>query len=139
MKKHQVEFGQRFGKLKALKLVYIGALASSVPEGVYIWGCECDCGGEIFVRSDDLADGRVKACNQCAEEHYREPKIINLKGEMFGSVHVVKRLPPRIAEAPNRFWEPLYLVRCSCGRNFKARQQSLLEGYIKACRVCDPK
>lgn len=139
MKKHAVDFGQRFGKLKALKIAYIGALATSIPEGVYIWGCECDCGGEIFARSDDLAAGRVRACNQCSEEHYREPRILNLKGEQFGNVHVIRRVPSRISDVPNRFWEPLYLVECSCGHRFKARQQSLLEGYVKACRDCDPK
>ncbi|MBR5883349.1 MAG: hypothetical protein IKY97_07770 [Mailhella sp.] len=139
MKKHAVDFGQRFGKLTARKLVYIGALAAPPPRGVYVWGCECDCGGELFARSDDLAAGRVKVCNQCSEERYAEPKIDDLTGELFGRVHVLKSLPTRVADAPNRFWEPLYLVECSCGRRFRARQQSLLEGCVQACRVCDPK
>ena len=139
MKKHVVDFGQRFGKLTALKLVYIGALAAPPPKGVYVWGCECDCGGELFARSDDLAAGRVKACNQCSEEKYAEPKVDDLTGETFDRVHVRKVLPTRIADAPDRFWEPLYLVQCTCGRLFRARQQTLLEGYVKACRVCDPK
>lgn len=137
--KYDVNFGQRFGKLTAHKLIYTGALASPLPKGVYAWGCECDCGEELIARSDDLVAGRVKACNKCSEEQYRELKLDDLTGAPFGHLQVVRPVQARFADAPRRFWDPVYLVQCSCGRLFRARHQSLLEGYAKACRVCSSK
>lgn len=137
IRKYSVNQGQRFGSLCAEKLLEVRALKERPRNGVYIWYCRCDCGGIIRVKSTDLANGTVTRCN-CCGGHYAEPELNDLTGEQFGELTVLQMLESSIDDCPRKWWEPYYLVRCSCGRKFRTRQNNLLEGFRTACEVCDP-
>lgn len=48
--------GQRFGKLVVM------AFAETKNKKVY-WHCQCDCGNECVVRSDQVRSGHTKSCS----------------------------------------------------------------------------
>ena len=63
----------RFGKLTAIErwgTEYTKGKAHPKP----IWLCLCDCGGHIFVRSDNLLSGTTKSCG-CIGSSYGEYQI----------------------------------------------------------------
>lgn len=138
-RKYSVMEGQRFGALVAKKQIEAIALANPPRNGVYIWGCQCDCGGEIMVRSDDLSAGHVRSCNACSQDKYKEPELDDLTGKVFGDITVLEMIPTSVVVSHKIFWQPYYLVQCSCGRKFRTRQAVLIEGYRTACNVCDPR
>lgn len=139
-RRYAVNEGQRFGMLRAERQVDSSSLVDKPTNGVYVWFCLCDCGGTMMVRSDDLAAGTVTRCNACAAgQPYDEPRLYDMTGETVGELTVLEMLPSVLLEGSRRFWQPYYLVRCSCGRKFRTRQQVLVEGWRTACNVCDPK
>lgn len=137
-RKYAVSVGQCFGALKTQKLVDVSCLASEMPDSSNrVWICECECGGTLLARSDDLVHGRVRQCNGCAPEKYDEPALLDLAGEKFGRLTVIKRLPPDVRNFSAMFWRPGYLVECTCGRRFVAGEKSLVSGFRTACKICD--
>lgn len=74
--------GQRFGRLVAVERV------GSAPGGYSMWRCECDCGGEVTVRSTSLSDGNTRSCGCLVHDKVCEPsdavdgtKLGNLSGK----------------------------------------------------------
>lgn len=57
---------------------------------------------------------------------YKDP----IEGDIFGELVVLKELEPRIEKKRTR---RLYLVKCSCGKEFNILRQSLVSGDYKTC------
>ena len=64
--------GKRYGKLVALQPV------EDRECGGVVWRCRCDCGNEVLVRGNALANGDRTCCGKCLpREKTRAMKIIN--------------------------------------------------------------
>jgi hypothetical protein len=63
-------------------------------------------------------------------------KFIDLTGQIFGTITVIKRIDNYIS--PNGSISTMYLCRCSCGRmnNFSVRAASLRSGNTRGCVIC---
>lgn len=55
--------GQRFGRLKALRL------ESQGPSRAFNWTCLCDCGSTVVVSGTKLRHGHTQSCGCLAAEH----------------------------------------------------------------------
>ena len=51
--------GKRYGKLVALEPV------ENRQGGGVMWRCKCDCGNEVLVRGNNLANGKRRCCGKC--------------------------------------------------------------------------
>lgn len=61
--------GQRFGRLVAIK-----SMGKSSVHGSMTWLCQCDCGGNVVARADQIKSGNTKSCGCLSEESRHKPK-----------------------------------------------------------------
>lgn len=64
--------GQRFGKLRVLKL------AGKDSGNHYQYLCICDCGKEKIIRASSLTSGNTKSCGECSHASFGEVTIKQL-------------------------------------------------------------
>ena len=54
--------GKKFGKLT------VGSKWR--PTGRFLeWLCKCSCGGEVWIRGDNLSGGKTKSCGACGKSN----------------------------------------------------------------------
>lgn len=102
--------GHRYGKLSVL-----GPMEKRGPRRFY-WFCKCDCGRELWTRSDALRDGRSKSCGCMMGWH------IDLSGKRFGKLTVISKMRPG-----------QYLCRCDCGVEKRIASKHLQSGNTTSC------
>ena len=105
--------GQRFGKL-----VVVGPTEER-KRGYVVWGCRCDCGSTVFVRTDKLRLGIVTSCG-CERQK-------NLTGLRFGRLTVLRQTEERKNDSV--VWECL----CDCGNTTFVARQGLVTGKTQSC------
>ena len=84
--------------------------------------CQCKCGEYIFVPKEYLAAGVIKNCG-CSKS-----RAINLTGQRFGSLTVLKPVQKRDADHSIR-----WLCRCDCGEYTTVSSNKLRTGHTKSC------
>lgn len=109
--------GQRFGKLLVHKRT------ENDKWGKTQWACKCDCGNEKVVNSRELKRGDTTSCG-C--NYYDSNMAINLVGQRYGRLKVIKRMP----NIGNRTaWECV----CDCETIKTVTGYELRSGRVHSC------
>lgn len=114
--------GQKFNRLTVLYRDF-----SKIGKDRNYWICECECGKITSVRASHLKDNSVKSCGCYLKDWLVETKVVDLTGNRYGKLTVVK--PIKDTRAKVQFW----LCKCDCGKKKIARSGDLKSGYTKSC------
>ena len=129
MEKFQDLTGQRFGKLKVIERIesYIS------PSGYKytMWRCQCDCGNFINVRTTDLKNNHTQSCGCLHKEMLSKAKLIDLTGQVYGRLTVIKRVDDYISPSGSR--KVQWLCKCKCGKEVIVTGNNLRKGNSKSC------
>lgn len=104
-----------YGKLTVIER------AGTDKNGRALWRCSCECGGEKITDALSLKRGDCKSCGCIRPNHGVRGRFVDLTGERFGKLTVVKRV------------KSMWLCRCDCGRQCEVRSDSLKNGNTKSC------
>ncbi len=117
--------GQRFGRLTVLD-------HEPKSTGKYgkKWLCRCDCGNELWVRSDSLRRGGTQSCG-CLQREVAEANRIDLRGKRFGRLTVLDEEPEQIRKENGTYIK--WHCRCDCGGETWATTDALLSGHTESC------
>jgi len=110
--------GQRFGRLVALEFSHANKRRRTY------WKCLCDCGGLKVIRSDCLLSGNNKSCG-CLHGGGRE--VINLKGQIFGRLEVIK------SDHKDKRGKIIWKCKCICGNTSLVTTQMLRRKQTVSC------
>lgn len=75
--------GQKFNRLLVIK-------RDLSRKGVY-WICQCDCGNQVSVLSQNLRTGNTQSCGCLNREKLDNINTIDLTGKIFGDLIVLER------------------------------------------------
>ncbi len=120
---------QRFGRLVALYPT------EERQGGKIIWLCKCDCGNEVKVPIDRLTGKNTQSCGCLSKEKTSERFSIDLTGQTFGKLTVIKR------DNTKNYKRVRWLCKCSCG-NLELESVDgyyLRSGEKTQCSKCVPK
>lgn len=92
------------------------------------WHCKCDCGKTKDVTSHSLTQGLTKSCG-CLQKEATQTLVIDLTGQKFGRLTVIRRVGYIGEKHPSIVWE----CKCDCGKIATVRAQSLRRGETRSC------
>ena len=94
------------------------------------WDCRCDCGKRVTVLQSLLTTGNTKSCG-CLSREKAASRHKDLKGNRFGKLVVVKRVPldKSYADGCQNGW----LCKCDCGKEVIVRTETLTSDHTKSC------
>ena len=121
--------GQRFGKLKVVERTE-DHISSSGYKYV-MWRCQCDCGNFINVRTTDLKNNHTQSCGCLHKEMLSKAKLIDLTGQVYGRLTVIKRVDDYISPSGDR--KVQWLCKCKCGKEVIVTGNNLRKGNSKSC------
>ena len=129
MGKFQDLTGQHFGKLKVIERTE----SHISPSGYkYImWRCQCDCGNFINVRTTDLKNNHTQSCGCLHKEMLSKAKLIDLTGQVYERLTVIKRVDDYIS--PSGSHQVQWLCKCKCGKEVIVTGNNLRKGNSKSC------
>ena len=104
--------GQRFGKLKVVERTEDHISPSGYK--YVMWRCQCDCGNFINVRTTDLKNNHTQSCGCLHKEMLSKAKLIDLTGQVYGRLTVIKRVDDYISPSGDR--KVQWLCKCKCGK-----------------------
>lgn len=107
--------GQRFGRL-----IVVESMKTR-------WKCLCDCGNETFVDGGHLKSGHTQSCGCLSREISSKNNLIDLAGQRFGRLKVIKLTDKRNWGCS--VWE----CECDCGTSTLATGRSLSIGTKQSC------
>lgn len=112
--------GKDFGLLHVVKRV------EDRKKGRPMWLCECKCGNTAVISSISLTkpDG-TKSCG-CLR-HKTSPRIIDLTGQTFGKLTVLRR------DQTSKHGAARWVCQCECGNLVTVVSDSLRSGHTKSC------
>lgn len=117
--------GQRFSRLVVLsyapedKQIYYG------KQHKRTWLCQCDCGNQCYVTTENLRRGNTPSCG-CITKENRAKQLKDLTGQKFGHLEVLKYLGT--INGNSKYW-----VRCDCGKEYELYGNNLTQGYTTSC------
>lgn len=111
--------GKRFGRLTVIER------AENKGEKT-MWKCVCDCGNIITTNGAMLKNGNTKSCGCYARECESKRKFIDLTGQKFGRLTVIKRVE-------NKGRRTAYLCLCDCGSEKVITAEHLRGGKTVSC------
>ena len=123
------------GKIKDLTSQTFGQLTVLKDTGKrknrqVVWLCKCSCGKETEVVGQALRTGHTTSCGHIKGG---EKNVINLEGQIFGKLKVIKRA------GSNQQRQALWECQCECG-NIRTVESSLLrKNKIISCEECSKK
>lgn len=113
--------GQRFGRLIARERA-----ADVIYSGRPFTAWRCDCGASSVATASRLTRGLTKSCG-CLRRETGKFKAVDLTGERFGRLTVVRRVGSRHGKA-------LWACDCDCGtRGHDTTQNQLQRGHAQSC------
>lgn len=113
--------GQKFGRLTVLTLDHFNENTRQ-----YYWKCICDCGNECIVYGGHLKDGHTCSCGCYNKERTTEVNLIDLVGQKFGKLTILKRVGSHYS--PSGTSTPIWLCKCDCGNQVNILGASLRNG-----------
>lgn len=122
--------GQRFGRL----VVQYQAEDKISSNGVHRtrWHCLCDCGNEKDIRADRLMDGSSKSCGCLNHDgSIKTGRRIDLVGQRFGRLEVMKRMPSKIEQSGKHRGQ--WLCKCDCGNEIIVETNHLTNNHTQSC------
>lgn len=129
MGKYQDLTGQRFGKLKVVERTEDHISPSGYK--YIMWRCQCDCGNFINVRTTDLKNNHTQSCGCLHKEMLSKAKLIDLTGQVYERLTVIKRVDDYISPSGDR--KVQWLCKCKCGKEVIVTGNNLKNGNIKSC------
>ena len=124
MAKFQDLSGQKFNRLTVIRR------DESVLNKVS-WICKCECGNEISVTTSHLKCGHTQSCGCLQKEKAREANFLDLTGQRFGRLTVIKEADKYIS--PQRLKFVQWLCKCDCGNDTIVLATNLKKGTTKSC------
>jgi len=116
--------GKKFGRLEVIKFVKFN------KQGAALWECKCSCGEMRIVRCTSLTNGNTLSCGCLNREISRRQKFMDLTGQRFGRLLVLKYVRDRrYKNATHTIW----LVRCNCGTEKEVLGPSLRSKLTQSC------
>lgn len=109
-------YNQKFGKLTVLDWCGQGK-----------WLCECECGNQISVQTDNLRNGNTQSCGCLQKQRTSEALFKSLVGKRFGKLIVVKRVEN------NKLGHICYKCKCDCGGESIVDASNLRNGITNSC------
>lgn len=113
--------GQKFGRLMVLRQDF------SKKDRTIYWICKCDCGNIVSVKGSSLKSHNTKSCGCLQKEIVSKQKLVDLTGQKFGYLTVLKRDNSKI----NR--EIYWICQCDCGNIISVRGSHLKTGATISC------
>lgn len=102
------------------------------PKSKY-WVCLCPCGEQFSTRSYDLNVKKMscKECNKKRREEKGFQAMIDIAGQTFGNLHVIKKdLSCDVrGNQTGTFW----ICKCICGEVCSRRGVDLRKGNVRSC------
>ena len=95
-----------------------------------VWHCKCTCGNEKDILAIDLRTGKAKSCG-CKQRSYAGTNFIDLTGQQFGRLTVVKRVEDHKKPSGNVVVQ--WLCKCECGSEKVVSAESLRSGHTQSC------
>ena len=124
MAKFQDLSGQKFNRLTVIRR------DESVLNKVS-WICKCECGNEISVTTSHLKCGHTQSCGCLQKEKARETNFLDLTGQRFGRLTVIKEADKYISPQGLKFVQ--WLCKCDCGNDTIVLATNLKKGTTKSC------
>ena len=121
--------GQRFGKLKVVERTEDHISPSGYK--YVMWRCQCDCGNFINVRTTDLKNNHTQSCGCLHKEMLSKAKLIDLTGQVYERLTVIKRVDDYIS--PSGSHQVQWLCKCKCGKEVIVTGNNLKNGNSKSC------
>ena len=115
MKKIELNSDSKFGHWEVIKEV-------EIKNGKRYWSCKCVCGTEKIINQSSLTSGNSKSCG-CKIAR----KSIDLTGEKFGKLTVIRQLQKRINK------RIVWRCKCDCGNHIDVKGIYLTTGEVKSC------
>lgn len=115
---------QRFTRLKVIER------AANDKSGNVRWLCECDCGKQKIVNSNNLRAGKTRSCGCLQKERatqYLATQNENMLNQQFDQLTVIERAG--IKSNGQQLW----LCRCECGGQKEFTTNSLKRGVATSC------
>lgn len=129
-KKKQDLTGKRFGKLVVLK--FSEEETQRRNNSQKYWECQCDCGNIKYTTTRNLKSGLCKSCGCLQKEIAGSKTFIDLTGQTFGRLTVVRQgeRPDEVDNTRAYWW-----CQCSCGNPnlILAQGQLLRNGHKTSC------
>ena len=94
--------GQKFGRLTVIK-------RTDNRSNEVCWLCKCECGNIKSIMARSLKNGDATSCGCYNRERVKEVNLIDLTGQKFGRLTVIKQVP-------NKGKETCWLCKCECGK-----------------------
>lgn len=122
--------GQRFGRL--IVESFSEEKTKEKQNGKRYWKCKCDCGETAFVSTTNLTKGLCKSCGCLQKEIAGSHTFIDLTGQTFGKLTVIKQgeRPEGVNNTRAYWW-----CKCSCNNPelILVQGQLLRNGHKVSC------
>ena len=111
--------GQTFG--------FLTVLYPTRKNGRFAWHCQCECGAEVDVDSNNLRTGKTQSCG-CKKKTLISQKVSkDLTGKKFGYLTVLA--PTEDRQNGSIVWK----CQCDCGNICYIPTSNLSRGHTKSC------
>ena len=94
------------------------------------WHCLCDCGNECDVTASSLKSGNAQSCGCYRYDRVAEVLALDLTGQTFGKLKVVKKGKGRRYKGIKRV---TWLCECECGNKSEVTTNALTSGNTMSC------
>ncbi len=121
-KRNRIEIGTKFGRWTVISDEF------KIKDKLYC-RCICECGTEKVVNKTNLTRGKSMSCGCITHERASTANTIDLTGQKFGKLTVLKRSSDALGCSEEAVWECL----CDCGNTVSVRGYSLRTGNTKSC------
>ena len=109
--------GKKYGRLTVLNKY------KTINREIY-WTCQCDCGNIVNIRGICLTRGDTQSCGCLRKEIVSTEKTINLVGQKFGKLTVLKDSGKR-----SNWKSIIWLCKCDCGNTCEVNGANLRSGH----------
>lgn len=116
--------GQKFGRLTVIN-------KTKDDKNQTKWLCQCSCGNTTTVNTKSLTTGHTKSCGCLRKDTLSEMTYIDLTGQVFGKLTVIKRAEDYIS--PKGQHSTQWLCECDCGNELIVRGGNLTNGHTQSC------
>lgn len=120
---------KRFGRLTVIRRVDDKILPSEKHQTMF--ECKCDCGNIIITSSGRLMSGKTKSCGCLAKEVNSKNHFVDLTGQRFGRLVVIKRVDDHVTPSGRHI--VMFQCHCDCGNITIVPAESLTNGNTRSC------